>query len=193
MDERRVLRRLNLRLLALDNDSFTTAAVLTYLPPTHRLSISYAGHEPAWYYQTAQRGWSRLETVRRSGLFDIPLAVDRKTRYTHCVRRVIAGDSLLMVTDGVLEAPSQAGELFGHKRLTDILQSVSDRAPQDQVSAIIAALREHTNGAPFDHDDVSILMIQFVDNLESSALWTALQNRLFRRRRRDKWAGGKTS
>ena len=131
--------------------------------------------------------------VRRSGLFDIPLAVERKTRYTHCVRRVVAGDSLLMITDGVLEAPGKAGELFGHKRLTDVLQSVSDKDPQDQVSAIIAALGEHTNGAPFDHDDVSILMIRFVDNLESSALWTALQNRLFRRRRRDKLSGDKPS
>ena len=50
---------------------------------------------------------------------------------------------------------------------------------------LIAALQEHMSGAPSGHDDVSILMIRFVDNLESSALWTALQNRLFRRRRRD--------
>jgi hypothetical protein len=28
-------------------------------------------------------------------------------------------------------------------------------------------------------------MIEFVDNLESPALWTALQNRLFRRRRQN--------
>ena len=29
------------------------------------------------------------------------------------------------------------------------------------------------------------MMIEFVDNLDSPALWTALRNRLFRRRRSD--------
>ena len=181
MDERKVLRRLNLRLFALQDESFTTAAVLTLFPPTRRLSISYAGHEPAWYYETASRRWSQLETAPRAGLVDIPLAVDRKTRYTHRVRRVAVGDRLLMITDGVLEAPNEARDLFGRERLANVLQSADGQAPYAVVLRIVEALHAHTNGVPLHHDDVSMLMVEFVDNLESPALWTALKNRLFRR------------
>ena len=183
LDERKVLRRLNLSLSKLDDGSFTTAAALTYFPPTRRLSISYAGHEPAWYYEASSQRWSRLEPAQRKGLFDIVLAADPRTRYTRRVRRVAIGDRLLMITDGVLEAPDAAGELFGRERLASVLQTAHDLAPQTLILAIIEELCEHTNRTPSHHDDVSILVLEFVDNLGGSALWTALRNRVFGRRR----------
>jgi serine phosphatase RsbU (regulator of sigma subunit) len=146
-----------------------------------RLSISYAGHEPAWYYEASNQRWLQLEPTQRRGLFDIVLAVEPRTRYTQRVRRVALGDRLLMITDGVLEAPNESGELFGRERLSNVLQSAHDLETEALVPAITEKLREHTEGAALHHDDVSLLMIEFVDNLESPALWTALQNRLFRR------------
>jgi sigma-B regulation protein RsbU (phosphoserine phosphatase) len=183
MDQRKVLRQLNLRLSELDDGSFTTAAVLTYFPPMRRLSISYAGHEPAWYYEASNQRWLQLEPIQRRGMFDIVLAVEPRTRYTQRVRRVALGDRLLMITDGVLEAPNESGALFGREGLSNILQSAHDLETAALVPAITDKLREHTTGAVLHHDDVSLLMLEFVDNLESPALWTALQNRLFRRRR----------
>jgi serine phosphatase RsbU (regulator of sigma subunit) len=183
MDQRKVLRRLNLRLLGLNEDSFTTASVLTYFPPTRRLSISYAGHEPAWYYEASSHGWSQWQAAPRRGLFDVALGVEPRTRYTHRVRRVKVGDRLLMLTDGVLEAPDQSGQLFGRERLDGLLKGRRDEEPRGLVEDIMTELHKHTRGASLRHDDVSLLMIEFVDNLESSALWTVLQNRLFRRRR----------
>ena len=93
------------------------------------------------------------------------------------------GDRLLLLTDGVLEAPNAAGELFGRERLAEVLQANSNQPPQVLVPAIVAALRGHTNEAALHHDDVSLLMAEFVDNLKSNALWTAVQNRLLPRRR----------
>ena len=162
LDERKVLRQLNLRLSKLDDGSFTTAAALTYFPPTRRLSISYAGHEPAWYYDGSRQRWSRLETAPRDGLYDVVLAADPRTRYTRRVRRVAIGDRLLLITDGVLEAPNAAGELFGRERLASVLQTAHDLAPQALILAINEELCEHTNGTPLHHDDVSILLLEFV-------------------------------
>jgi hypothetical protein len=96
---------------------------------------------------------------------------------------VAFGDRLLLLTDGVLEAPNAAGELFGRERLAEVLQANSNQPPQVLIPALVAALRGHTNQAPLDHDDVSLLMVEFVDNLKSNALWTAVQNRLLPRRR----------
>lgn len=178
LDERKVLRRLNLCLCKLDDGSFTTAGVLTYFPPTRRLSISYAGHEPAWYYEASSHCWSQLEPAHCEGFFDMPLAVEPRAGYTRRVRRVAVGDRLLMITDGVLETPNEAGELFGRERLMGVLRAAGDRAPQRMVAAVVSALREHSNGVPLNHDDVSLLLIEFVDNLKNPALWTALRNRL---------------
>lgn len=183
VDERKVLQQLNVRLCGRYAQTFVTAAVLTYFPPTRRLSISYAGHEPAWYYDGARRLWSPLEVASRKGLFDIALAVEPKTRYSRCLKRVAFGDRLLLLTDGVVEAPNVAGELFGRERLAPILEANSNQPPQVLIPAIVAALRGHTNQAAMHHDDVSLLMVEFVDNLKSNALWTALRNRLLPRRR----------
>lgn len=181
MDERKVLRRLNLRLSSLPGDTFTTAAALTYFPPTRRLSVSYAGHEPAWHYEESRRCWSRLQTDRREGLFDIALAVEPRTRYTRRVQRVRIGDRLLMITDGVLETPNEAGDLFGPQRLATVLEASRGLGAQEEAAEIIAALREHAGDAPLHHDDVSLVLLEFVENLESPAFWLALKNRLFRR------------
>lgn len=186
MDERRVLRRLNLRLSELGDGALTTASMLTYFPPTHRLSISYAGHEPAWYYEASRQHWTRLDRVEKRGLFDIVLAAEPKARYTRRVRKTAAGDRLLMITDGVLEAPNATGELFGRERVANVLQAAHDRSTQALVKAIIEELGKHTNETPLHHDDVSILMLEFVDNLKGSALRTVLRNRLFGRWRKDK-------
>jgi len=184
MDERKVLRKLNLRLCQADYASFVTAGMLTYFPPTRRLSISHAGHEPAWYYEASQRRWSQLEPNPREGFFDMALAVAPSAKYTRRVTRVAVGNRLLIITDGVLEAPNEAGELFGRERLAGVLNAARGCGVDDVVAALLAALHEHTGGAPFQHDDVSALMIEFVENLRSSAFWTALRNRLLGWRRR---------
>ncbi len=184
MDERKVLRGLNLRLSAQDEATFTTATALTYFPPTRRLSISYAGHEPAWYYDLSRQEWSQLRPDHRRGLFDIILAAEPRSRYTRRVRRAKTGDRLLMITDGVLEAPNEDVELFGRDRLEEVLRTHHDQSPEDIVAEILKRLRDHTHSEPLKHDDVSLLMIEFVDNLESSALWTAIRNRLLGPRNR---------
>lgn len=168
MDQRRVLRKLNVRLSELDDGFFTTAVVLTCFPPMRHLSISYAGHEPAWYYEASSHRWLPLEPTQRRGSFDTVLAAEPRTRYTQRVRRVALGDRLLMITDGVLEAPNESGDLFGREGLSNVLQSTHDLEPQALVPAITERLRDHTDGA-------------------------ALQNRLFRRRGENSAVKGGTS
>jgi len=185
IDERKVLRRLNLLLPRLGDQSYTTAVALTYFAPTRRLSISYAGHEPAWYYESATGNWSQLEPSHRRGLFDITLAAVPRTRYTRSTRRVAYGDRLLLMTDGIVEAPNNAGELFGRKRLGNVLRSTENCSPATLVDAIIKKVVEHSNDSSLLHDDVSLLAIEFVDNLQSPALSTMLRNRLLRRLRKN--------
>ena len=66
-DQRSVLRRLNQELARMGLDALTTAAVASYYPPRRWLSVSYAGHHPAWFYRKRDASWRRkVEGLRRA-------------------------------------------------------------------------------------------------------------------------------
>jgi len=182
-DQRKVLRDLNVRLARIGLDSMTTAAAMTYFPPTGRLSISYAGHEPGWFYDCATDVWERFELLEADArLSNLPLAVERKVRYSRRSVRVQRGDRLLMVTDGVLEAGNPVGEKFGPARVTKLLQQHRHLDCAALGARLIAALHAHTQTASLEHDDVTFLLIEFTNDLKGSALWQAIKNRLLRPR-----------
>src|SRR5215470_13786358 len=84
-DERRVFRGLNRRLHKIGIDAMTTAAAVSYYPPRRKLSVSYAGHPPAWFYRKAEQRWRLLRVERdgrSDGFVDGPLAIDPDASYT---------------------------------------------------------------------------------------------------------------
>jgi serine phosphatase RsbU (regulator of sigma subunit) len=164
-DERRVLRGLNRRLVDENLSSMTTAVAVSYAPHLRRMSISYAGHPPAWFFRSAEQRWVRLPssgaTSDDARLFDLPLAVDGETEFSRRRLAVGSGDRVLILTDGVLEAPSPSGELYGDERLWAVLQRSRDLPPEGLIDAIVTDLHAHTGPAGFTHDDVTLLAAEF--------------------------------
>ncbi|MEW6199676.1 MAG: PP2C family protein-serine/threonine phosphatase [Planctomycetota bacterium] len=184
-DERRVLAGLNQRLQGTELERMTTAAAVSYLPPLRMLTVSYAGHPPAWFYSRAQGRWSRLRAeTRRKGPIDLPLAVLREAAYSRRKLRVRPGDQLVLVTDGVLEAPSSDGVLYGDDRLDRLLDERAGEPIEGLVAAIIASLRAYTGDPQLGHDDVTVLAVEFQKGPPALGLGTLLRNRLFGWRRR---------
>ncbi len=177
-DQRRVLSELNARLVTDGLTQMATTAMVSYFPPTRRLTYSYAGHEPAWYYDAAADRWSRLSATVRQGLSDLPLAVDAQTRFTQTRRRVAYGDRLLVLTDGVLEAPGHDGALFGAARVQRVLDRLGNADCPTIVAELNRALHAHTDGTPGAHDDVTLLAVEFTRDDRVPALWRAIWNRL---------------
>lgn len=182
-DQRRVLGDLNRRLEQSDSPAMTTAAALTYYPPNRSLSISYAGHPPAWVYRAATGRWSQLVIRSTSaGLVDMPLAVSPETTYSRHQERVALGDRLLLITDGILEAPAPGGELYGEERLSRVLNANTGDTPVRMVERIRSELIEFTGNAALRHDDVTMLLIEFVSGPRGPAPWLAIRNRILRPR-----------
>lgn len=181
-DQRRVLSGLNRRLEQIGLDAMTTAATLTYYPPSGKLSVSYAGHPPGWYYHSRHERWERL-TVEgdddSAGPSNAPLAIDPNTSYSRRHVRVCVGDRLLLVTDGVLEAFSPDGRAFGEQGLERCLSGHRRDEVPEQTLAIRRALAEHVGHDNFAHDDVTLLLVEFVPGPRGPALWHVLKNRLF--------------
>lgn len=182
LDQRRVLKKLNKRLTKMGFNALTTAAAITYFPPMRRLSVSYAGHPPAWFYRREKEHWGQLladSNHRRKHRFaNLPLAVEADTTFTRRTLRVAYGDRLLVLTDGVLEAPDESGELFGLQRLEGLLNDQRHASTAEIAAAIIAALIARADGGSLSHDDVTLLLVEFVPGPPGPAVWQAIKNRI---------------
>ncbi|TWT45324.1 Phosphoserine phosphatase RsbP [Phycisphaerae bacterium RAS1] len=183
LDQRRVLADLNRTLEQGETLQLATAAAFTYYPPARSLSFSYAGHPPAWVFRRSSGRWGRLSLDAADGLANMPLAVSSDTHFTRGRTRVDFGDRLLIVTDGVLEAPAPGdATLYGDERLTAFLNDHRDDGVDDVSRRLVQELIEYTGDATLRHDDVTFALLEFRRGPRGPAIWTALKNRLWPRR-----------
>ena len=97
------------------------------------------------------------ECLRRFNSLCLPLGVSREADAIGSVER-FTWDSparLVLLSDGVVEATSAAGEAFGDERLLAALTQVPGA---DVIDALRTALTAHLQGAAA-HDDMSVLVI----------------------------------
>jgi sigma-B regulation protein RsbU (phosphoserine phosphatase) len=184
IDERRIFRTLDRRLQELGLRAMTTAAIVTYYPPSRRLTISYAGHPPAWIRSGSDSQWRRLhvEGEDTPGIaMNMPLGTGFGSDYRRTRRRMAIGDRLLLITDGVLDAENAAGEEFGITGVERVLAATSDADAGTVVQALLDALARHSGGDRPQHDDVTIFLGEIVAGPRGPALWHVLKNRLLTR------------
>ena len=185
-DQRRVLENLNRRLTRIGLGAMTTAAAATYSAMQRQLSVSYAGHPPGWFYESATDQWTRLVSSRPEKrpaiLTDGPLAVVADAEFTRLDRKVSVGDRLLLLTDGVLEAPNGAGGLYGTEPLEKLLAEHRRDELGQIADAVISDITRRAGAAGLTHDDVTLLAVEFVPGPRPPAMWHALKNMVRRPR-----------
>jgi sigma-B regulation protein RsbU (phosphoserine phosphatase) len=182
IDERRVFREMDRRLEEIGVRAMTTAALLTYYPPSRRLTVSYAGHPPAWILSTPEGRWARLNVADRPGVpMNLPLGTGFKSEYGRSRQRMTVGDRLVVVTDGVLEAPGPTGDEFGAEGVERVLAETTLQSPESLVRALLDALAGHTGLSTPVHDDVTIFVGEIVPGPRGPAVWHVLKNRLLTR------------
>jgi len=116
-----------------------------------RLEICNAGHCPPL---VARRGG--IEALGTTG-YPIGMIGDRS--YAVLVEQLGAGDTLLLYTDGLIEARNGGDDEFGQARLTEVLGRHRDLAPRALADACLRELRGFLGGAPC-HDDLSLMVIR---------------------------------
>jgi serine phosphatase RsbU (regulator of sigma subunit) len=132
-----VLEELNRALVGQMEKSFVTCCAVL-LEPHGRIAVASAGHLAPY------RGGAEVEIP--AGL---PLGVVDDASYESSSLRLEPGDQLVLLSDGVLEAASPGGELFGFERT----RSVSDRRAEEIAAA---AARWGQN------DDITVLTVRSV-------------------------------
>jgi sigma-B regulation protein RsbU (phosphoserine phosphatase) len=134
--------------------SFVTAFMAMYDPPNRRLVYARAGHHPPLLKDPASGdAVHRLEDVG-----GIPLGVLEETEYEQAEIELGPNQTLLLYTDGITEAMSPEGDMFGLAGIEHALRTCVGDA-DSMVASIMGPLGRHVGGSR-PSDDQTIVAIQ---------------------------------
>ncbi|MEE9211675.1 MAG: PP2C family protein-serine/threonine phosphatase [Phycisphaeraceae bacterium] len=134
--------------------TFVTAFLGLYQPATRALSYSTAGHPPALLKQSPGPG---RDVVRLEEATNLPLGVLGHVGYQDASVTLEPGQTLVLYTDGIIEANGPGGQMFG---VQGIERAVADCSgdPGCIVSSITDALKLHQGGEQPDDDQTIVAM-----------------------------------
>ncbi len=100
----------------------------------------------------------KLEEIQATGL---PIGLFPNATYDELNIRVQAGDVFLFFSDGILDATSSEGEMFGRHRLEKIARANAHRSAEELVDAIFRAVSSHAEGVEtFDDQTIVALKVK---------------------------------
>lgn len=132
---------------------YVTAAYVEVSPATGDVAFARAGHPPP----LVLRSDGSVEALLTGGP---PLGLAAGARLADGHARLMAGDRLVLATDGVLEAspPGRREDAFGTERLARAAQSAA--TARGACGAVFDALLEHVEGSPLRDDATVVVLIQ---------------------------------
>ena len=119
-------------------------------PACGRLRVANAGHTFPMFVNGS------VNELELSGL---PLGVDPDSAYTEATAEVRPGDTLILYTDGVLEAENTSGEIFTYERLQALVEANTQLKPRAMVALLLHTLRSWSGGH-HQSDDVTIVVLR---------------------------------
>lgn len=133
---------------------FITMSYLSYNTATSTLRYTNAGHPPSILYRPQSASFRELDA---EGLV---LGVQRGVLFDELTLQIESGDLLLLYTDGIIEAEGPGGELFGTKRLQEVLIAQHQKPASGMIAAVLSAVRTFAGRSSFE-DDISMLLLKF--------------------------------
>ena len=154
-----VLSELNETLLRQSAPAYATAAMITFNTCDSRLYFSYAGHPAILLRRCSGKQWSPLVLASGGEGANLPLGMFPLTPYDQDSVTLRSGDRLALYSDGLIEAESVSGEVFGEKRLSAVLESCREYGVSHARDCAIHALELHSSGAS-RADDQTLMLIE---------------------------------
>ncbi|MDX1520459.1 MAG: SpoIIE family protein phosphatase [Anaerolineae bacterium] len=136
-------------------DSFVTAFVATIDTAGGTLEYASAGHTPALLWRAESRTTEQLRATFP------PIGIFGYQGHSTQTITLKPGDTLILYTDGITEAESPNGDLFGLNRLIYILESRAGEAPEDLQHFIQSEVASFRRDAP-GRDDASLLIVKML-------------------------------
>jgi sigma-B regulation protein RsbU (phosphoserine phosphatase) len=151
-----VLNELNNRLLArMKQTNMNSAMIMSVFDPaTGSLDIANAGMVQP--YLRNGHGWKALE------IGGYPLGASGRSNYKATLQTMTPGMTLLIVSDGVIEAQDMTGTLFSFERFEALISEFSiDMRPEQIVETILKAVYDYI-GDEEQQDDITVVALQIM-------------------------------
>lgn len=147
-----VLNKVNARLSEdLSPNRFVTA-VLAYLSPDGKVEMASAGHGPILVCPSDH---SVFEQWNASGL---PLVVDSEPSVqNYPIFHLQPHGQIVLMSDGIFEAPSRSGELFGTERIQAVLGSQVGQSAHQQITHLRHSVQTWSGGKTLKDDQTVII------------------------------------
>lgn len=129
---------------------FTTAFLAEFDPESRHLSYVNAGHNAPML----RRASGALERLDVGG---VPLGILSDCVYESASLDLCPGDTLLIFTDGVVEAENDRADEYGEERLIYVFNTNSGLPANEILQAIMRDVLAFTGSAP-QHDDITCLI-----------------------------------
>ncbi|MFZ0954847.1 MAG: GAF domain-containing protein [Candidatus Sulfotelmatobacter sp.] len=104
------------------------------------------------------------EVVEATGL---PLGLFDEADYDEFKFRMKPGDMFVFFSDGMLDARSRSGEMFGRRRVEEIVASCAAKSADCVVDSLFTAVAEHSAGVE-TFDDQTVVAIKVRDGAHAS-------------------------
>jgi sigma-B regulation protein RsbU (phosphoserine phosphatase) len=131
---------------------FVTAAYAILCLGSGQLTYANAGHcLPLLHRRTGQLG-----RLPKGGM---ALGVTPELTYKEHTAELEPGDGLVLYSDGVTEAFSPQGDIYGEDRLLQVLCSSTGGSAQSVLDAVLASVNAFSQDAP-PADDLTLLVLR---------------------------------
>jgi sigma-B regulation protein RsbU (phosphoserine phosphatase) len=137
---------------SLDGQRFTTAVIAEYDPSTRHLEFVNAGHN-APVLRRMTGGIERLESS------SVPFGITPDATFSSASVVLQPNDTLVLFTDGVVEAFNSAGEEFSDTRWINVISSIPKLPAQETLRQLMTSV-ENFVGATRQSDDITCLVLQ---------------------------------
>ncbi len=139
-----------------DEDRFVTMIFGRIDCASRTLHFSSAGHPPGFVLNRSGELKATLDSI------GLPLAVSPEVEYrTGPAVELDPGDTVLVLSDGVLEAENPDNEFFGVEQTLKVLRDNLDSSPDDILQKLYRSLQDFTRREHLE-DDVTAIIIKCV-------------------------------
>jgi serine phosphatase RsbU (regulator of sigma subunit) len=137
---------------SLGGQRFTTAVLAEYDPATQILSYVNAGHNSP----VVRRANSSTERLESGGL---PLGITPEATFPSADLQLQSGDTLVLFTDGVVEAFNSSGEEYSDARWLSVIRGLPILNAQQTLNFLMNSVSDFV-GATRQSDDITCLVLR---------------------------------
>ncbi|MGB7848580.1 MAG: PP2C family protein-serine/threonine phosphatase [Candidatus Acidiferrum sp.] len=137
---------------SLGGQRFTTAVIAEYEPAARHLVYVNAGHN----FPVLRRTNGSIDRLESSSL---PFGITSEAKFPSASVELAPGDTLVLFTDGVVEAFNSAGEEFSDARLLNVIRGLPKLSAEESLRTVMKSVEDFV-GATHQSDDITCLVLQ---------------------------------